>query len=221
MPAFKQRITGIALAATVCAALPLAANAEGMSVDARYGLFGWGEGFGIEFAGAVGQNAALRMRLTDTDTDNDETYSGVAYSLSYTLRTAGVIFDWRPGGGVFHLSAGLLYNDSQELKGTAAGSLDIGNNTYDATVRADVDWDRKVSPYFGLGWGNLGQRGKGLAWSVELGIAVTDDPDVTLTQTAGTSIPASDLSTEADELESDLDFMRRYPMISVGLGYSF
>jgi hypothetical protein len=222
MSSMKKRIVVTAVTAAMGTLLSLPA-AAGTSVDGRYGLLGWGEGFGLQLALPLSDNTALRFRLTDTDWDGDEQYSDVTYDLHYKLRTSGVIFDWRPGSGIFFLSGGLLYNHKHEFYGTATGNLTIGSFSGNATVRADVEWDRKTAPYIGLGWGNVGlQKHKGLAWSVELGIGFVGDLDVRLAQTGGSvTIPPGDLAAEQRDLEDDLDFMRRYPMISFGLGYSF
>lgn len=220
MSAMKKKAVQAAVAAAMGALMSLPAAAS--SVDGRYGLFGWGEGFGIQFAMPLSDRSALRFRLTDTDWDGDEEYSDVDYNLSYKLRTSGVIFDWRPGSGIFFLSGGLLYNHKHEFYGTATGDINVNGTTRtNVSLRADVEWDRKTVPYIGLGWGNVGQKHKGLAWSVELGIGFVGDLDVRLTQTSGATISANDLAAEQRDLEDDLDFMRRYPMISFGLGYSF
>jgi hypothetical protein len=212
------------LAAAVLSAgsfLSAAASAE-VTVDARYGLIGWGEGAALEVAFNAAPNAAIRLMVSDTDNDYDETYSDVRYDANYKLKSVGVFFDWRPASGVFFLTGGLIHNSKHELKGTATGNVHIGGatTTSDAIVTADITWDKKTVPYFGVGWGNVGTPNKGLAWSFNLGVAFVGDLDVRLTESTG-AVSAANIGQEERDIEDDLTVMRRLPMAHFGLGYTF
>ncbi len=200
--------------------LPFAARAD-VTVDARYGLLGWGRGAGVEIATPAASNLSLRLAATDTDRDYNHSYSDVSYNLNYKLQTVGLLLDWRPTSGIFHLTGGLLYDNKQSLIGTAVGNVTINGTSYpNANVKAAVTWNDRVVPFFGLGWGNVGTGKKGLAWSADLGVGFVGNAGVKLTESTGT-VSQSDLNAEQDNLQHDLRFMRRYPMASFGLGYTF
>lgn len=214
--------TTIKTSATVlflCASGVCAAAKADTTVDARYGLFGWSAGGGLEVATKLSDHTSAKLLLTDTNRNYTDTYSDVDYHLNYKLRTAGLLLDWRPGGGVFHLTGGLLYNDRQSMVGTASGNVDVNGTTYtNVGVKAEVTWDQRVIPFVGLGWGS---RSKGFAWSVDAGIGFGGNINVKITQTSGTHIDQGQLDAEEDDAKDDLDFMRRQPMISFGLGWTF
>lgn len=218
----KRYLAAAALAAG--SLLSAAASAE-VTVDARYGLIGWGEGAALEVAINAAPNAAVRLMVSDTDNDYDETYSDVRYDASYKLRTAGVFFDWRPASGTFFLTGGLIHTSKNELVGSASGSTNVGGEmtAATATLRAEITWDKKTVPYFGVGWGNVGTPNKGLAWSVNLGVAFVGDLDVHLSgENLGLGADEQTrLGNEERDIEDDLAVMRRLPMAHFGLGYTF
>jgi hypothetical protein len=200
--------------------LPLAASAE-TAVDARYGLFGWGEGFGLEVAFSAAKNGGARLTFSDTKNDYDKTYSDVSYALNYKLRTVGLLFDWRPAAGTFFLTGGLMYNNKNSLDGTASGDVTINGTLYHGvSLKAEVTWDRKIAPFFGVGWGNVGTPNKGLSWSANLGIAFIGDLNVKLTDNTGQVSP-TDRGTKERSIEDDINAMRRTPMANIGIGYTF
>jgi hypothetical protein len=216
-------------AATKTAAAALFVLASGTSamamadttVDARYGLFGWSAGGGLELATTLSDRTSARLVLSNTDRNYTDTYSDVDYHLNYKLRTAGLLLDWRPGGGVFHLTGGLLYNDRQSMVGEATGHVTVNGTDYsNANVKATVTWDKRVLPFVGLGWGNHGTGSKGFAWSVDAGVGFGGNINVKITDSTGT-VSQSDLNAQQDSTKDDLDFLRRQPMISFGLGWTF
>jgi hypothetical protein len=213
----------LAAAALAAGSLFSAAASAEVTVDARYGLIGWGDGAAVEVAFNAAPNAAIRLMVSDTDNKYDETYSDVRYDATYKLRTAGLFFDWRPASGVFFLTGGLIHASKNELIGTATGqaTIDGVSTAANATLRAEITWDKKTVPYFGVGWGNVGTPNKGLAWSVNLGVAFVGDLDVHLSGTNLGTVTTANLGNEERDIEDDLTVMRRLPMAHFGLGYTF
>ncbi|EHQ53348.1 outer membrane protein domain-containing protein [Ectothiorhodospira sp. PHS-1] len=120
------------------------------------------------------------------------------------------------------MSAG-AYHNGNELKGKADGSLDIGDNTYDASLDATIDW-RSFAPYVGIGYGNA-IRGSRWSFAMDAGVMFTGSPDVRLR--GQVSDPAledafnDDLKREEDSLKDELKDVKYWPVLSLGVSYRF
>src|SRR3954453_17802217 len=85
-------------------------------------------GLGLELT--VGLSPQLNARLGANGfnyTDDHRRVSQIEYNATARLRRAPALLDWRPGGGGFRLSGGLVYNDTR----IAAHSLPPASGIYD------------------------------------------------------------------------------------------
>lgn len=205
-------LLGLGMAAT-CGT----AAAEGLAGAAKIGTLG----LGVEVTKAIMPKANLRLGVNHYTYSTSTTHSGVDYNIDLKLRSVSALFDWYPTGREFRFTAGVLYNDNK-LEGRAKTdrAITIGDTTYPAgtTLNGDASFNRG-SPYLGVGWGNLVGKNKKFSVSFDLGIVYQGAPDVTLSSSAGVS--QSDLDKERDQLKSDLDDLRNYPVIVLSLGYQF
>lgn len=177
--------------------------------------------------------------------------SGFNVSGKLNLASAGGLLDvfpW-PNHG-FRLSAGaLFYNQNSAtatVQATGGTSFTLNDTTYYSSSSDPVAGAAGVSlharnpaPMFTIGWGNLISR-RGGHWSVpfEMGAAMIGDPLPTLAFTGGqvcsdpqgtqncqdvvgNSSLNSNLQAQLVKYQSDLQPLRFYPIISVGVGYNF
>ncbi len=194
----------------------------------------WDTGLRISTLGAGAElgyklNDNFRIRLVgqgfkySTDyTDTDLTYDG-----DLDLLTIGPMLDWHPWGGSFKLSGGLFYNGN-EVSMTAKPTSDvkIGDNTYSpsdiGTVDMKVDFN-SVAPYLGFGWGNA-FKGSNWTFNFEMGAMYQGEGDLSYS-TNGAAVNnaafQADIAKEQDELQDEINKYKFYPVITLGLTYSF
>jgi hypothetical protein len=201
----------LVLAAVAATLVSGSALAEGMGASINYGLGGLGVDLGVavmpDFVNVrAGLNGGLDM--SGTTTPDQIKYD---YSLNTGYKTLGA--DWHPFGGSFRLSAGYVWSD---IKLDVAGTGTIAGTPAVSAV-GQVKYGN--APYLSLGWGNHAPRNGGLFFNTELGMMFTGKPDVSLVQTAGTAVSASDIENEKQKVKNDaMDF---FPIVKLGLGYTF
>lgn len=203
-----------------------AARAEygGLAIGAKSGTLG----FGGELTANVLPDLNGRFGVTFFDLSLDGRFSGVEYDFDLDMLTYPITVDWYPFQDGFHVSAGIIVNETDvDLGARADTTITIGDTTYLAsdvgTLSGDVSY-RRVAPYIGIGWGNA--FGKEKRWGVvgDFGIAFIGSPDVSLSASGPiASQPGfqSDLAQEQDDLEDDLSDFNIYPVLSVSLFFRF
>ena len=204
-----------------CAAALLAAGpaaAESFALGAKAGTVG----LGVEGTFRIAEAVNLRGGYYGFDYSTELEENGIEYDGDLDLSNAGLFVDWHPFRGAFRVSVGGVQSGNAFV-GTADGSLDVGENTYVAEVRADVDWDG-FAPYLGIGWGNA-VRAPGLSFSFDLGVMFVGEPAVSLAGTVND--PAleeefqDDLAREEQTLREELEDAKYYPVVNLGLAYRF
>jgi hypothetical protein len=154
--------------------------------------------------------------------DYDSQLSDVDYTLGLDVKGGSAALDFHPGGRAFRLSAGLLLHGN-ELTGFSDPntSVHIGDHRYEpgqiGRLSVKAAYKRKAAPFASVGLGN-GGRGKGLFVSLDVGVAFTRSPGVTLSTTLGAPGLADDLRLEEQNVNDDLGLLKLYPMVSLGIG---
>ena len=115
---------------------------------------------------------------TTGNIQRDRTESGVPYRASAKYNRIGLFGDYRPFGGRFRLTAGLTINDaSVKLDSRFDGVTPVTINETTITPTA-ADYFKahvkipRLTPYFGIGWGNALTPNK--RWIHDVGL----EPDV-------------------------------------------
>lgn len=197
-------------------------------------------GLGLQATFAVSERVNLRMVANGINQSSDFEESGINYNGTLDFATYGVIGDWHPFNGGFHLSAGAMHNGNQlSLDASCPQSCDIDGHSYqsapDGQINADVDFGT-FAPYLGIGWGNSMKGGR-LYATLDIGVLFQETPNVELTAsgsfkeqnnpfTVNTSNPKlqQELANEEKSLQQELDdteFSNLYPVISLSVGYRF
>jgi hypothetical protein len=222
----KRRFPVVILAATTMLACTIA------KADTSIGLNAGTLGGGVELAHAFSERLGIRIGGNGLKYDSTETYQSVDYDSKLKLATGELLFDWFPFANNFRISAGAMYNGNKlTLTGKPApgGTYTINGKTYPAasvgTLDGQVDFSN-VAPYFGLGYGR--PIGRGFSLTADVGVLFQGSPHSTLTATCGPGTPAatcaqvqSDVAAEQAQLNDDLHKYQYYPVVSIGLAYTF
>ena len=179
---------------------------------------------GGEFSAKLATDINARVGINTLDFDFDEEeIDDVEYDLGVELNSISALVDWHVFDDSFHVTGGFIsMNNEVELDARPTKSVEIGDTIYTPAQigylngSADIDG---MSPYLGIGWGNPFGGDRRWGFTLDLGVAFTDSPDVSLTSTG--IVSQLDLSKEIKEIEDDLDGFKFYPVISLGLFYRF
>lgn len=189
------------------------------------GVQGSTAGFGPEIAYSVSPTITLRGVGNYLAFDYDQTVDGINYDLGLDLMSAGGFLDYHPMRNGFHVSLGALYNGNEaDLTATAGPGATVGGFTVPggqtASLRGDLEFSSSIAPYLGVGYDTTFTSRNNWSLVMRAGVLYQGDPEVTLTDSTGT-VPAGNLASEANQIEDDLDLLRFYPVVSVGVTYRF
>jgi len=212
----------------------------------EFGVHGGTLGLGATAAYRFAERFALRGTYNRFDFDFDKTKSGNEYDGDLGLESYGLMLDFHPFNNGFRLTAGAYVNDNALAATAEASALDVGGNTYSGALNANLGF-KDFAPYFGIGWsGGFGKSGLGLtldagalvqgagrlsadgrlaaAGLVQCNVSVSRQGMVTIASGCPevvSSMLASDLEAEHEDLRDSLDDYKLYPVVVLGLIYRF
>lgn len=221
---------------------PATNSAAGVSFDINVGTQGLGLSIGYEF------NKYLKMRVRGAylDLNYEDTWDDVDAELEYDGNNAGLIFDYHPFGGVFHLSAGLNFSKmtlsaTGSMEHEYAGTYELGGYTFEVVgnkgeLEAEYDWN-DIQPYLGIGWSTDGAGDRSLYFTLDIGVNFIGSGKFSINKVQGigsvTGPNGEDLGYVTDKIVEDAvreegkDFFEIaddifiYPVIQFGMGYRF
>jgi len=192
------------------------------------------KGIGADVGMVVNDNISLRGTFSQYEASESFEEDGIVYDGDFDLDNFGIVLDYYPFKGNFRLSAG-YYSNSNQIDALAqpetGGTVDINGYDYNISgewVRTNMDWDSSA-PYMGIGWGNAFSEGSNWTFTLDLGVLFTGEPTAALTASPGLHQRATDLGrTLSDDLDAeqiqlndDLSDFDLYPVIQLGVTYSF
>ncbi len=225
---FARLLATVALGAipTIC----LADDTALVGVALTGGLSGVGADVALHVTDFVG----VRATAAGFSISKNGNYgTDVDWNGNLKLFQAGALLDVFPFAGAFHLTAGVVQDGNKfTLTGQpSSGNFTFNGNTYPSadisSAVGTVQWNKAV-PYVGLGWGNLaGSRGFHL--TSDIGALITGSPNATVNvvcspagQTAGVCAAlANDVAVEQTKLQNDVHKLTFWPVLRVGVGFSF
>ena len=241
-----RRFMAVAIsAALLSSAFPLMAASLGekLGKGAAYaGLHGGTLGAGVHAGYDISNDLAIRGLVNYFNLDFDKKKAGNEYKGEVDLRSVGLVLDWHPFWGAFRVSGGAFLNDNRLSASTEGVDLGIGLGEYDADLNFRMDF-AKTAPYLGIGWTSGRGRG-GLSFTADIGALIRSAPRVSANgQAEGCEFAVSrdgaaevdcsgiagvvagelrnDLEREHRELREDLDKLKVYPVVSLGVSYRF
>lgn len=193
-----------------------------LAVGGRLGSMG----IGVDIAKQINDRFNIRIAFSGVQFDYESSEDSIEYEFELDVGATGLIVDWHPFKGSMRVTAG-IYSNSTTLVGVATptdGNYGIGDGSYspddigDLTATIDLG---STAPYVGLGWGyDLSDVGIGFA--LDVGILVQDSPRVTIsTEFSGAAELQADLDLEAAELAESLVDFQLFPVVMIGLTYTF
>jgi len=214
------------------AVLPLLIFPAVAAADTSLGIRAGTLGAGVELSYALSQRAALRLNADGYNRTQSKTHDNIDYDMKLKLQTASLMGDWFPFANNFRVSLGAMFNGNKfTLKGLpTGGSFTINGTTYPASdvgsFDAAVDFN-KAAPYFGIGYGR--PINSGLSLIFDLGLMSQGSPKSKIDVTCGAAIQGTatctnlqnDAAAEQSKLDESLHSFKHYPVISLGLAYTF
>jgi len=187
-------------------------------------------GLGGELSVNVLTDLNCRFGATVLDVGFDSQVADIDYDFDLDLQAFPLMVDWYPFDDAFHISAGIILNETDiGLDAEYAGLVTIGNVTYPGNqvgiLSGDLSFD-PVAPYIGIGWGNAFGSRRRWGFMTDFGVAFIGSPDVSLTATGPLAVAAdpaflANLAREQEDLEDDLSDFKVYPVLSVSLFLRF
>jgi hypothetical protein len=215
------------------AVLPLLALPGVATADTSLGLRGGTLGAGAELSYALSQRAAVRLNADGYNRTQSSTEADIQYDMKLKLQTASLLGDWFPFANNFRISLGAMFNGNKlTMKGQpSGGTFRINDQIYTAaevgSLDAKVDFN-KAAPYFGIGYGR--PINSGLSLIFDLGVMFQGSPKSKIDVNCGTAAPQgsprctqlqNDAKGEESQLDDSLRSFKYYPVISLGLAYTF
>lgn len=201
--------------------------------DTSLGVRGGTLGAGVELSHAFGQRTGVRLNADGFNFSRTATQDNIQYDMKLKLQTASLLGDWYPFASNFRISAGAMFNRNKlALKGQpTGGSFVINGVTHSAaevgSLDATVDFN-KAAPYFGIGYGR--PINSGLSLIFDLGVMFQGSPKSHIDVTCGSAAPQgsaqctalqNDAAAEQARLDDSLHNFKYYPVVSLGLAYTF
>jgi hypothetical protein len=188
------------------------------SVGVEAGTTGLGGNVGWRFANHFGVESGFDyFSYTYNGTIKDDYYHVTLRLMSEPLNLE--LFPWKSKS--FHLSLGMLFNENR-LSGGANGSLTLNNDKYTGNLNLLYKPDT-VDPYVGFGGNFYFDKGHHVSLMGALGVAFAGNGSVSLTGTSTTPGPTfqNDLQSEKSKVQSYAKDLQYWPVIKIGLTYSF
>ncbi|MDH3441955.1 MAG: hypothetical protein OEM63_14445 [Gammaproteobacteria bacterium] len=170
----------------------------------------------------------LRAGINFYDYDDTTDYAGIDYDGTLALENYYVTGNFRFPLSPFRLTVGAYQNNNEvQLVSQNAADFLIGNNPvpYTAadvgTLTAVAGFD-SVAPYVGAGFDfDILDR---LGLSLDFGVLWQGEPSVSIVADGllgSDPVFLADLNAEIAELQNEVDSMKAYPVISLGVNFNF
>ncbi len=208
-------------------------------------------GIGLQVSTDINSHLNLRGVGNTFNYSRNFTTSGIPINASLTLDSGGLMADFYPTHLGLRLSGGVLLMNQNGASGTTTipggNSFTLNHQTYYSASANPLNGigslalnTTKPSGIVTLGWGNHVKRSGHLTVPFEIGAVFDGSPKANLAltgtacidagQTECTDISAntpiaqqfqSNLSAQIAKWNSDLNALEAYPIISIGIAYSW
>lgn len=215
----------------------IAANEETKFDGSTIGITASTMGAGIEYTHPLSDDFSLSFGINKFSYTDEIKESDVNYSADIDFNSISLIANYNPFSdtAVFRnlrIRTG-LYNNNNEISMSAkpnGGTITIDGISYSAngvSANAKVDFDN-LSPYLGIGWGSSNSENAGI-----FGMNLTFDIGVIKTKvnaklTGNCTLDAitcnnfqDSIDNENRDLQKELEDLDLYPIVKLGLSYSF
>ncbi len=195
-------------------------------------------GLGVEYKHPITENIAVSAGLYGANYSRNDTTNKVKYDAKLKLRHFSLLGNYYPWDNGFHFAGGLVFNgtkveaDAEATQTAGLAGKKFTFNGRDYTVGADIGSSvsakadfRKVAPYLGIGWDNGNKSGAGFSVAASAGVMFSGKPKLTYNYDCKNAALCSqleqDIQKEKDDLQKDLNKLKIYPVLSLGIMYNF
>ncbi|WP_445193316.1 hypothetical protein ACT009_05335 [Sphingomonas sp. Tas61C01] len=207
---------------------PATASGRGVvSAAVTAGTLGIGPDVGFRFSDHVGVRGSATFLGVSSDFDSDD----ITYRGKLKLKSFGAMVDVFPFGGAFRISGGARINRnrvnvSATPSADSTGTVTVGDEEFTAaqvgtlTGRATV---KKFAPALTLGW--AGKNRPGFFFMAEGGVLFQGAARLRDFRASGSASTSAQfnaaLERERRDLQDDVDKVKVYPILQIGIGYRF
>ena len=197
-----------------------------VNVAAKLGTLG----LGVDVSTPINDKLSARFNINGASYTDTQDNDGNEFEGTLDLMTLGALVDYYPYANNFRLSAGVYYNGN-EFTGIATPSItttiELNGVEYTvddiAALNSDVTFN-KFAPYIGVGWGNDADD-KGWGFTFDLGLMYHGAAEATLTPKIKDLAKFEEINRaikeEEKNIEDDLADYKVYPVVALGVNYSF
>lgn len=210
-----------------CLALTLSLASAGAFARNNVAIYGsLGTGVGIGAATALGPSLNLRADVAIGTISRDFDTETIDYDGDFRIRNLGVYGDWKPFGGSFRTSLGLVYSRTRArlVAEPRGGTFTVGNVTVNAAGESITATARmpRLRPYVGIGWGLADLSRPGFTWGLDLG-AIIGRPrsELQVTPTLAAAAGEANVELERQRLRDEVRKVRVEPVLKASIGYVF
>jgi len=191
-------------------------------------------GVGLDISHLFNDSFALRANINGLKYNDKREVADIDYDADLKLFTAGLLGDYYPFENNFRVSAGIYYNDNHAdgvFIPTKGQTFEFGGHTYTVNQIGKIDsgasYDDTVAPYIGIGWGSK-NKSSGWGFTLDVGGLYQGSTKIYTDPTINPNLPASvrkqienDIEVERKRIEDDIKDYQWYPVIMLGITYSF
>ena len=155
----------------------------------------------------------------------------VDYDMDIDLISVPLLLDIHPFANHFRISGGLYFQPGSKatIEGTPTTATQIGAHVYTpeviGTLTGDIEVSGVFTPYLGIGFGNSVGEDQLLTFMVDFGV-IFQSYDVSLSSdgagmTTKLDTFRKDLVLEEENIQSDMDDFKFFPVLTFGIAYHF
>ena len=212
-------VCGLAISVTESGLAVEGVDYQPLSLTAEAGTLGLGGSLSWRFSDHLG----VRGGLNYFSYDHADEVEGINYDATLRLQSFPLGIDIYPSkSSSLRITAGVLFNQNKLSGSVPPGTtVDINGTSYTTDLTMEAK-QQELSPFVTIGGNIYFDSKKHVALGLELGVAYTGSPDVTLTH-SGPANPALDADLEAEraQIEKKAKDYKLYPIIKIGLTVSF
>lgn len=214
----KQKLLGLAIIALLMSNI---VHAQSIKNHMSLGMKGGTTGVGGEFTVSLSEKLNARISgtfINYTYTGEADLEARVGYDLTNAITSVGIIADYFPFKNFLKLSVGVHYFD-YEIDGFVAPieSYTVEGKEFSpqklGSIAAIINYESKIVPYAGIGFGNSVRKGFPVRFTVDIGGLYTNSPKINA-HGEGIIAPTAEQGKDFEEGLKDFKF---YPVINFGL----
>lgn len=173
-----QKKKCIALVSITAAIFAASAHAQ-VGIGIKASTLGAGVDLVVPIPASGASHFNVRLNGNYFSYNRTDTLSDIKAETGFRFKSAGLLADWYPSKGAFHVSGGAYWNGNKvKVTGKPTnGTYTFNGQTYTTSEVGDLngnaDLGNSFAPYVGIGWGNAITPNKRLTFFADFGVLVT------------------------------------------------